>query len=75
MMTPKPHSRADQGTRTPLLTTDEFADYVRLDPSKIRQRIRRGEIRAFDVCSGRRTIWRIPATELDRFLAANANAA
>jgi excisionase family DNA binding protein len=61
--------------REPLLTTKEFADYVRLHPSKITKRIRRGEIKAYDVCHGGRKIYAIPESELERFLAASKNAA
>lgn len=61
--------------REPLLTTKEFADYVRLHPSKITTRIRRGEIKAHNICQGRRKIYAIPESELDRFLAATRHKA
>jgi excisionase family DNA binding protein len=59
-------------TRPTLITTDEFAAVVRLDPSKVRQRIRRGEIKAVNVGTEKRHIWRITEAELDRYLSAGA---
>jgi hypothetical protein len=69
-----------EATRRPLLTTKEFADYVRTCDLGTRRRsppkrIRRGEIKAVDVCHGGRKIYAIPESELDRFLAASKNAA
>jgi excisionase family DNA binding protein len=59
-------------TRPTFLTTEEFAEIVRLDPSKIRQRIRRGEIKAYNVGTEKRRIYRIAESELARYLSASA---
>lgn len=71
-MAPADADREGIVTRPTLLTTDEFANTVRLHPSKVRQRIRRGEIRAVNVGTEKRHIWRITEAELDRYLSANA---
>lgn len=59
-------------SRPKYLTPAEFADIVRLHPSKVRQRIHRGEIKANDVGTGRSHRWRISEAELERYLKAGA---
>lgn len=56
-------------TAEPVLTTEEFAQAVKLHIDKVRQRIRRGEIRAHDINRDKgRPHYRIPASEVARFL-------
>ena len=56
----------------PLMKTEEFAAIVRLSPDKVRQRIRRGEIKANNVGTDKRRIYRISEAELERYLKATA---
>lgn len=63
------------------LTPQEFGAELRIDESKVRQRIRLGLIEAVNASpplkpgkKGRPT-WRIPISELERFKAENLNTA
>ena len=64
-----------------LLKPREFGEIVGLDEKKIRQKIRLREITAVDVSTPtkgaktRHPVWRIPQTELDRFIAARTQSA
>ena len=66
---------------TKYLTAREFGERVGLDESKIRHKIRLREIEAVNVSTPtkgaktRRPVWRIPASELQRFIDKNTQTA
>lgn len=55
-----------------LLTTAEVAEHLRIPEGKVRQMIRRRELRAINVASGERVIYRISPTDLTHFEQARA---
>ena len=58
--------------RERLLLVPEVAEVLREAPWAIRQRIRRKELDAIDIGRGSRTVYRVPESALDAFLAARS---
>lgn len=49
-------------------TVDELAEKLRVTPFTIRRAIRAGRIQAFRPGMGKKSAYRIPATEIDRIM-------
>jgi excisionase family DNA binding protein len=62
-----------QTRETPkVLTTEEFADALRVRTETVRRHLLSGDIRGVRIGSGPKAPWRIPVSELRRFTGGNA---
>jgi len=51
-----------------LYTVDECAKLLKSSDKTIRRLIRKGKLQAYDIGAGERNVYRIPTSELERFV-------